>query len=187
MSNTVKKAMKLHREAMNFSEKAQIARIRKEKADALASFREAFRLEKEAAMLLKDEKVKLVTRAVLFRSAAVLALDCGEINEVENLINLGLSGEVPPQIADELQDLKRVVESKRRTKLHEVFDARYFEHNGKSLVAEAIGKMYSRVEKDLRNQSFENDRKIKMYAFEENYIFGPRIPNFPTSSLRLTS
>ena len=117
MSKTVEKAMKIHREAMDFSEKAQIARIKGvSREEVLAFFRKAFRLEREAAMLLKDEKAKLVTRAVLFRSAAVLAFDCGEVSEVEELISLGLSGEVPPQIADELHDLKRVVESRRRTK-----------------------------------------------------------------------
>lgn len=117
MSKTVEKAMKIHREAMDFSEKAQIARIKgMSREEVLAFFRKAFRLEREAAMLLKDEKTKLVTRAVLFRSAAVLAFDCGEVSEVEELINLGLSGEVPPQIADELHDLKRVVESRRRPK-----------------------------------------------------------------------
>ena len=117
MSKTVEKAMRIHREAMDFSEKAQIARIKgMNRKEVLAFFRKAFRLEKEAAMLLKDEKAKLVTRAVLFRSAAVLAFDCGEVSEIEELINLGLSGEVPPQIADELHDLKRVVESKRCTK-----------------------------------------------------------------------
>ena len=117
MSKTVEKAMKIHREAMDFSEKAQIARIKgMSREEVLAFFRKAFRLEREAAMLLKDEKAKLVTRAVLFRSAAVLAFDCGEVSEVEELISLGLSGEVPPQIADELHDLKRVVESRRRTK-----------------------------------------------------------------------
>ena len=117
MSKTVEKAMKIHKEAMDFSEKAQIARIKGvSREEVLAFFRKAFRLEREAAMLLKDEKAKLVTRAVLFRSAAVLAFDCGEVSKVEELINLGLSGEVPPQIADELHDLKRVVESKRRPK-----------------------------------------------------------------------
>ena len=120
MSKTVEKAMKIHREAMDFSEKAQIARIKgMSREEVLTFFRKAFRLEREAAMLLKDEKAKLVTRAVLFRSAAVLAFDCGKISEVEELINLGLSGEVPPQIADELRNLKKRIKSDRRTELHE--------------------------------------------------------------------
>ena len=118
MSKTVEKAMKIHDEAMDFSGKAQAAQIRGvDEGEVLAFFRKAFRLEKEAAMLLKDEKVKLITRAVLFRSAAVLALDCDEISEAEELIKLGLSGRVPPQIADELQDLKKEIESDRHTEL----------------------------------------------------------------------
>ena len=120
MSETIKKAMKIHEEAMDFSGKAQVSRIRgANEKEVLTFFREAFRLEKEAAMLLKDEKVKLITRAVLFRSAAVLALDCDEISEAEKLISLGLSGRVPPQIADELRGLKKNIESHRRTELYE--------------------------------------------------------------------
>lgn len=117
MSKTIERAMKIHEEAMDFSEKAQLAQIRgTNKEDVLTFFRKAFKLEREAAMLLKDEEVNLVTRSVLFRSVAVLALDCGEINEAEKLINFGLSGRVPPQIADELRDLKKDIESDRRAK-----------------------------------------------------------------------
>ena len=114
MSKKLERAMDIHEEAMDFSGKAQAAQIKGEEGDTLAFFRKAFKLEKEAAMLLKDEKVELITRAVLFRSAAVLALDCGEISEAEKLISFGLSGKVPPQIADELQDLKKDVEFERR-------------------------------------------------------------------------
>lgn len=173
MSNTVKNAMRLHKEAMNFSEKAQIARIKKEKADALASFREAFRLEKEAAMLLKDEKVKLVTRAVLFRSAAVLALDCDEINESEQLINLGLSGKVPPQIADELQDLKIVI-VKRRAKLRKtdlsVEQIKFFlttVHNEAFFVcldADETKEMHSRVKKEYFEWLLESGKTVENWS-----------------------
>ena len=120
MSKKLERAMDIHEEAMDFSGKAQAAQIKGEEGDTLAFFREAFKLEKEAAMLLKDEKVELTTRAVLFRSAAVLALDCGEISEAEKLISFGLSGKVPPQIADELQDLKKDVEFERREELRKI-------------------------------------------------------------------
>ena len=106
MSKAVDQAMETHREAMNFSEAAQIAQIKGgNESDVLSSFRKAFDLEKKAAMLLKDEETDLVTRAILFRSAAVLALDCGEYGEAEKLIGLGLSKDAPMQIADELRDL----------------------------------------------------------------------------------
>ena len=120
MSKKLERAMDIHEEAMDFSGKAQAAQIKGEEGDTLAFFRKAFKLEKEAAMLLKDEKVELITRAVLFRSAAVLALDCGEISEAEKLISFGLSGKVPPQIADELQDLKKDVEFERREELRKI-------------------------------------------------------------------
>ena len=132
MSKKLEQAMKCHEEAMDFSGRAQAAQIRGTKKEAIAFFREAFKLEKKAAMLLKDEKTKLVTRAVLFRSAAVLALDCGKISEAKELINFGLSGRVPPQIADELQDLKKEIESDRctsplkQTQVSPVVDATYF-------------------------------------------------------------
>ena len=117
MSEIIEQAMKIHREAMSFSDKAQVARIeRVDESKVLDFLRRSFELEEKAAMLLRNEKEDLVTRAVLFRGAAVLALDCNKLNEAEKLIELGLSGEAPPQIADELHDLKRVVESKRRTK-----------------------------------------------------------------------
>ena len=120
MSKKLERAMDIHEEAMDFSGKAQAAQIKGEEGDTLAFFRKAFKLEKEAAMLLKDEKVELIARAVLFRSAAVLALDCGEISEAEKLISLGLSGKAPPQIADELQDLKKDVEFERREELRKI-------------------------------------------------------------------
>lgn len=65
-------------------------------------------------MLLKNEKEDMVTRTVLFRGAAVLALDCNELSEAEKLIELGLSDDAPPQIAGQLRNLKEDVNSKRR-------------------------------------------------------------------------
>ena len=119
MSEIIEQAMKIHREAMSFSDKAQVARIeRVDESKVLDFLRRAFELEEKAAMLLRNEKEDLVTRAVLFRGAAVLALDCNKLNEAEKLIELGLSGEVPPQIADELRDLKTGIKSERRTEPH---------------------------------------------------------------------
>ena len=104
---------------MNFSEEAQITKIKKEDENSVSNFfGKAFELEKEAAMLLKDEEEDLVTRAVLFRSAAVLALDCNQSREAEKLIGLGLSKETPPQIANELRDLYEEINFKRYMETH---------------------------------------------------------------------
>lgn len=110
----IEQAMKIHREAMNFSEEAQVAQIKKESEDSIFNFfRKAFELEKKAAMLLRDEEKDLATRAILFRSAPVLALDCNESREAEKLIGLGLSKEGPPQITDELRGLYEEINFKR--------------------------------------------------------------------------
>ena len=115
----IEQAMKLHREAMDFSEEAQIAKIKRENENSVSIFFEkAFELEKEAAMLLKDEEEDLVTRAVLFRSAAVLAFDCNKSREAEKLIGLGLSKEAPLQIANELRDLYEEINFKRHMEIH---------------------------------------------------------------------
>lgn len=69
---------------------------------ALTKFREAFLLEREAADGVADATIE-PTRAVLHRSAATLALDCGEIAEAVRIANRGLTGNPPADIADELQ------------------------------------------------------------------------------------
>jgi hypothetical protein len=45
------------------------------------------------------------TRSVLHRSAVSLAVDCCQLRETERLIGRVLSGNPPPDIADELRDL----------------------------------------------------------------------------------
>ena len=120
MSKIIEQAMKIHQEAMSFSDEAQIAQFeRAGKSRVLDFLKKAFELEEEAAMLLIDEKDDLVTRTVLFRGAAVLALDCNKLSEAERLIEHGLSEEAPSQLADELRDLKSIV-YERRTELRKV-------------------------------------------------------------------
>lgn len=45
------------------------------------------------------------TRSVLHRSAATLAVNCGELQAAERLITTALSGNPPQEIAEELKDL----------------------------------------------------------------------------------
>jgi hypothetical protein len=45
------------------------------------------------------------TRSVLHRSAAALAVECGEAREAERLIAVALAGNPPEEIAEELRDL----------------------------------------------------------------------------------
>jgi hypothetical protein len=107
----------LHREAMELSEAAVLARRNQEHDAAQALLRQAFRLERSAAESFSFSFETEPTRSVLFRSAATLALDIGETREAERLIALALAGEVPPPIAEELRDLLEAVYFQRHLDL----------------------------------------------------------------------
>jgi hypothetical protein len=67
--------------------------------------RSAFEQESQAAALVVDVIDAEPTRSVLHRSAASLAIDCGELQAAERLITTALSGNPPAEIAAELRDL----------------------------------------------------------------------------------
>lgn len=96
---------KLHNEAMNFAESAAVARVKGNLGQADELLRKAYENEVKAAKLLMDLSSPEPTRSVLFRSAASLAIDCNDLREAEKLIGLGLSGNPPIDIANELRDL----------------------------------------------------------------------------------
>jgi len=96
----------LHDGAMERMDDALIAQRRGDDQAARAAFRQAFHLERAAAELfltLPDPPEP--SRSVLLRSAASLPRDAGERGEALRLIQLGLSGEPPLEIADELRTL----------------------------------------------------------------------------------
>ncbi|MDA1192404.1 MAG: hypothetical protein O3A46_12075 [Candidatus Poribacteria bacterium] len=94
-----------HHHAMELADKADAAKRSGSNVEATALLREAFRYEKQAAMEYKDRPETEPTRSVLFRSAASLALECGELREAERMIAFGLSGNPPNAIAAELREL----------------------------------------------------------------------------------
>ena len=67
--------------------------------------RQAFEQETQAAALIASILDAEPTRSVLHRSAASLAIECGEFRAAERLITTALSGNSPPEIAEELKDL----------------------------------------------------------------------------------
>jgi hypothetical protein len=69
------------------------------------SSRAAFGKERAAADWVANQLDLEPTRAVLRRSAAVLALECSELREAERLIGRALAGNPPDDIANELRDL----------------------------------------------------------------------------------
>jgi hypothetical protein len=95
----------LHQQAMDLAEAAAIARLRGVPEQAAQFTRQAFEQETHAAALIAGTLDAEPTRSVLHRSAASLAIECGELQAAERLIATALSGNPPPEIAEELKDL----------------------------------------------------------------------------------
>lgn len=91
----------IHQQAMDLAEQAFTARRRNDTAAARSLAYRAYLLEKQAAELSETEP----TRSVLHRSAATLALDCGEYREAERLVATALAGSPPEPIANELREV----------------------------------------------------------------------------------
>ncbi len=102
-----------HHEAMRLLDEATEAKRRGNELLGNDLLRRAFALEKEAALLCRDQFDLEPTRSVLFRSAASLALDCKEFREAERLIAHALVGNPPVEIADELRDLLQQMYAER--------------------------------------------------------------------------
>jgi len=113
----VSRITELHDQAMELSDEAFIARRKgdSERADQLS--RQAFELEAAAAELVRNSLEIEPTRSVLYRSAASMAMDIGELREAEKLIATALSGDPPPDIADELRNLLEQVQFDRHLEL----------------------------------------------------------------------
>ncbi|MBD2297571.1 hypothetical protein [Nostoc sp. FACHB-190] len=95
----------LHKQAMDFTEMAQVAKLKGDSVLALQLSKQAFEKERLAAELIVSNLEAEPTRSVLHRSAATLAIDCGEMAAAERLIAIALSGNPPQEIAEELKDL----------------------------------------------------------------------------------
>jgi hypothetical protein len=106
----------LHAQAMDAAGRAFHADIHGDYATAETLFREAFELERRAALLVAETNTE-PTRSVLLRSAASLALDCHEFREAERLVAIALAGNPPASISDELRDLLETVYFSRHLSL----------------------------------------------------------------------
>lgn len=95
----------LHNQAMDLAERASVAKMNGNIEQTNKLLRKAYEKELEAADILRDISSPEPTRSILFRSAASLAIDCNELREAERLIAVGLSGNPPSDIAEELRDL----------------------------------------------------------------------------------
>lgn len=107
----------LHKEAMDLAELAFIERLKGQKSNARELFKKAFELEKQAALFIVNNYEAEPSRSVLFRSAASLAMNFGEYREAEKMIALGLAGNPPCEIAEELRNLYEQVNFERHFEL----------------------------------------------------------------------
>jgi hypothetical protein len=76
----------LHDQAMELAEAALFAKRRHDSQTFLQLTRQAYELEYQAADLLQAADAPEPTRSVIHRSAATLALECGEWRESERII-----------------------------------------------------------------------------------------------------
>src|SRR5579872_5676228 len=95
----------LHHQAMRLADQASDLHRKGQEQEADAHLRQALEHERQAADLAAAAVALEPTRSVLHRSAATLALQCGEYREAERLITTALSGTPPETIAEELRDL----------------------------------------------------------------------------------
>lgn len=101
---------KTHEEAMNLAELALIERIKGKSGKSVELFKKAYFLEKEAALAVPTGPESEPSRSILLRSAASLAMNCRLFPEAKELIEMGLAGEPPAEIAGELHELYRQIE-----------------------------------------------------------------------------
>jgi hypothetical protein len=112
--------MESHHHAMDLADQADKVRRAGKLEEAHGLLLQALEFEKAAACKLADTFEIEPTRSVLYRSSASLALECNELREAERLIAMGLSGNPPDKIMEELRDLLEQVHFERHLSLRGV-------------------------------------------------------------------
>jgi hypothetical protein len=107
----------LHNQAMDLAEKAIFLKRSQKFDESVEAFNAAFSLEMQAAMQIQEKYDFEPSRSIMFRSAASLALNAGLFREAEKMIAIGLSGNPPEPIADELRDLYEDINFGRHLKV----------------------------------------------------------------------
>lgn len=102
-------SQQLHTTAMQIAQEAHFAKQKGDLEEYLKLIKLAFQQEKEAAWALFYNFEAEPTRSVLFRSAAWLAFNCGELREAEKMVAAGLVGNPPLEIITELRTLYRKI------------------------------------------------------------------------------
>ncbi len=98
---------------MKLADKADFMKRQGNVDEANTVFLQSLEAEREAALAARQQQVGEPTESVLFRSAASLAYTVGDYREAERLVCLGLAGNPPVEIADELRSLYDAVSMER--------------------------------------------------------------------------
>lgn len=114
----INKINSLHKEAMDYAQIAESKEKENKINEAKGLFKKAFELERDAAWELIPYIDKEPSRSILFRSAASLAKKCGLINDAKDLIKLGLNGNPPGFIKEQLTKLLDSLKIKELTLSH---------------------------------------------------------------------
>ena len=97
----------LHDNAMLYAQRAVVKKAEGDKKQARKLNEKAFKLETDAAVMLKDRYDCEPTRSVVFLSAATLAFELKDFESCQKLIALGISEEAPEEIWSELDKLRK--------------------------------------------------------------------------------
>ena len=95
----------LHTRAMELADQADLLKRQGNTDDALYLYGQSLEAERNAAYTARREQIGEPTESVLFRSAASLAYSIKNYREAERLICMGLAGNPPSEIAEELRSL----------------------------------------------------------------------------------
>ena len=94
-----------HNKAMDFAERAFVARMQGNTEESTKLFEKALENELTAISKLEAEGRIEPTYSVLHRSAGTLALDCNQPRKAEQIATKALAQDPPQEIADELREL----------------------------------------------------------------------------------
>lgn len=103
----------LHVKAVDLAEEAFLLKKSGKLEEAKQIFLEALIIEEKAAFMLPPEADSEPTRSIIFRSAASLAFNSGDLEKADWLIANGLAGYPPFVIAEELKNLYEEVNFQR--------------------------------------------------------------------------
>ena len=95
----------LHTRAMEMADQADLLKRQGKYDDAFPLYKQSLEAEREAAYTARRQQSGEPTESVLFRSAASLAYVLKDYREAERLICMGLAGNPPAEIAEELRSL----------------------------------------------------------------------------------